>query len=345
MQNAISFKEFDSLDDKTCIQINTFLKENKFNYNTLFSSPIWINKAIQNYDVNFKIILFFNNDKLIGTHLRFCEYRGYIRISNYNKAIKPFFSYGFKFFFPYTIWKIPILLSKTISKEQVIEIHEAFETIIKKEKHVKFSPLEIENYTKFENKYISYWATYLLNLKSKSYDEVFSKYSRSLKRSLKHINNQSEICCQRLDFSDWFKVKKYVDWVKVAQKMTGKKFKYDTKTLIQENESFNRQGFTYEIFIATSNDTDIHGSLAIYGDSNYINEFEANTSLEANKLNARIHDLIRDSVIKFCLKKGIQYYDFSGFNPNEDRSSKEEGIKFGKSKFNATEIKYPIVNW
>ena len=64
MQNAISFKEFDSLDDKTCIQINTFLKENKFNYNTLFSSPIWINKAIQNYDVNFKIILFF--EKLIA---------------------------------------------------------------------------------------------------------------------------------------------------------------------------------------------------------------------------------------------------------------------------------------
>ena len=88
----------------------------------------------------------------------------------------------------------------------------------------------------------------------------------------------------------------------------------------------------------------ILGSLTIYGDSCYVTEAEANTSIEAKLLGVHVHDLLRDSIVKFCFENNIRFYDLAGFNPRRRSSNKELGIKFSKSKFNAQEYKYLILN-
>ena len=344
MLKDITLHEYAKLDNETESQLNKFLSENNSQFNTLFTSPIWIKKTLNSYDIDYKFVMFFKDYELIAVHLRFNEYRGYIRVSNYNFMTRILISPILKKIFSYTIWKNPIIFKQDLSKADRNHVNHNFESMINKINHVKFSPIDSSRENKFNNNFVSDWASYIFDFQGKSYSDIRSLYSRNLKRSLNSIKNNPNIHCKRLNFSAQNEVEKYVNWVKIAQKNTGKRFKYNVDNLIQENKYFNIQGFTYEIFIATNN-TEILGSLAIYGDANYVNEFEANASLKAKKSKFMIHDLIRDNVVEFCLKKGILTYDLSGFNPSEDRSKIEEGIKFGKSKFHAEEFKYKILNW
>ncbi|MDC1387050.1 hypothetical protein N8384_06620 [Candidatus Thioglobus sp.] len=344
MLKEITFQEHGILNGEITDQVNIFLRENNYQINTLFTSPAWINKTLNSYDIDYKFVMFFKDYDLIAVHLRFNEYRGFIRISNYNFMTRILILPILKKLFSYTIWKNPIIFKQDLSQAERNYINHNFELIINKINHVKSSPIDSSRKNQFNNNFVSDWATYIFDFEGKSYSDIRSLYSRNLNRSLNSIKNNPNIHCKRLNFSVQNDVEKYVNWVKIAQKNTGKRFKYNVDTLIQENKYFNLQGFTYEVFIATNN-TEILGSLAIYGDAHYVNEFEANASLKAKKSKFMIHDLIRDSVVEFCLKKGILIYDLSGFNPSEDRSKKEEGIKFGKSKFHAEEFKYKILNW
>jgi len=343
--NNISYAEYDQLDHENTILLENFLKENNFELNTLFLSPSWIYKTINQYDVAFRLIFFFQDDNVIGVHLRFNEFRGHIRISNYNFVIRSFITPILKKFFSYTIWKYPLLLKNNLTNDALEYVNDCFELIIKNIEHVTLSPINDKRINKFNHKYVSKWATYILDLRSKEYSDVLSSYSKSLKKSIRKYRNNKDINCEKLNFCNKEEVDFFINWVKIAQKTTGKKIKHDTKALVKFRNELVENGFVYEIFIAKLKNKDILGSLVIYGDDNFVNEAEANASIVAKEMKVMVHDLLRDDVVMHCLDCGIGFYDLSGFNPKESISNKEQGIRFGKSKFRGNEVQYPILNW
>ena len=343
--NNISYAEYDQLDHENTILLENFLKENNFEVNTLFLSPAWINQISNLYNIAFKFIFFFQDDKIIAVHLRFNEFRGYIRISNYNFITRSLVTPIIKKFFSYTIWKYPLLLKNNLENDAFEYVNDCFESIIKNIEHVTLSPIIDKRINKFNHKDVSKWATYILDLRFKKYSDVFSSYSRSLRSSVRKSRNNTNIECQKLDFSNKEEVQFFVNWVKVAQKTTGKKIKYDVENLVQFRNELVQNGFVYEVFIAKLSNKKILGSLVIYGDDNFVNEAELNASIVAREMKVMVHDLLRDEIVKYCIDFGIGFYDLSGFNPNANRSNKEEGIRFGKAKFNANEFQYPIINW
>ncbi|WP_435189540.1 hypothetical protein ACMAZA_01915 [Pseudothioglobus sp. nBUS_23] len=340
----ISFIEYDGLNKKNSLILEKFLSENDFELNTLLISPIWISKLITKYNISCQLIIFYEKDEVIAFHIRLNEFRGYIRVRNYPFLMRSLLTPILKLFFSYSMWRYSLITKQNISSENLQYINNCLEISINRIRHVKFSPIYDTQNTNFDNKEISKWATYIVNLRSKTYFDINTLFSRSLKRSLKKIRNNTSITCERLDFSDKKTVKNFVNWVQIIQKNTGKKIKYDAEILIQDQKDFSDKKFIYEIFLVKLNLDTILGSMVIYGDRNYVNEAELNISLDAKKMNIICQDLIRDEVIKFCIKNGVSFYDLSGFNPNKNRSKKEEGIRFGKAKFNANEFHYSILN-
>jgi hypothetical protein len=343
--NDISFIEYDQLNKENSTIIEKFLSENNFELNTLLISPIWVSKLINQYDISCHLIIFYEKDEVIAFHVRHNEFRGYIRVRNYALLIRSFLTPILKLFFSYSMWRYSLIVKENVSNENLKYINNCLELSIDEIKHIKFSPVYDNQNMRFDNKKISKWATYILDLRSKAYSDIYALFSRSLKRSLKKSRNTPSIHCERLDFSDKKMVVNFVNWVEIVQKTTGKKLKHDADKLIKDKSDFSDKKFIYEIFLLKLNKESILGSMVIYGDSNYVNEAELNISIDAKKMNIISQDIIRDEVIKFCIKNGVSFYDFSGFNPNKNRSKKEEGIRFGKAKFNANEFHYSILDW
>ncbi len=344
MELSVEIFESNYLDPSKVICVDNFLKKNHFACNTLFASPVWAKKISRTYDIEYSWVIFYKDEDIVAAHLHFDEYRGFIRFANYHAVLQAIIKPIVMKFFSYKSWKTPLLLDNNLDQQDSLYIEKYLEGILEKLPHVTFSPMNYIHSNKLRS-LSNDWSTYIFDFSDKTYNGVFSAYSRSLKRSLKGIDNSFDIECFRLDFNNAEEVNNFIKWVSIEQSSTGKMFIYDLKTLVADKKLFLGSGYIYEIFIAINSNKSILGSLTVYGDSNYITEAEANASIESKNMKIFIHDFLRDKVVKFCFDENIQFYDLAGFNPKNARSDKEEGIKFAKSKFKANEIKYSELNW
>lgn len=329
-----SLKDF---EDK----INLFLKENIQAYNSVFLSPVWAKKIYHTYRFEYQWTVFFLNKDIIAIHLTFEEYRGREKLSKIPIFLRKLLIPFIKFFFTFESWKSPLFVKKNLSRENILYIKNIFVEKLKLKKSVKFSPLLKEHSALLPS---IQWATYRFNFENLSYFDVFSNYSRSLKRSLKKTSFNKLYVCRILDLDNLKEVKRYIDWVNIVQKTTNKAFIYNAESLMNEKKQFNKNDFVYEIFIMENKEKLFFGSLTLYGDKYFVTEAEANVSLEAKNLKILVHDFLRDHIVKYCFDHNIKFYDLAGFNPNKKITNKESGIKFAKQKFNAEKLKYDLFN-
>lgn len=333
------------LDPSIKEDINHFLKINNSLSNNIYMSPAWARRIYSIYGVNSEWTIYLKNSEIIGCHLIFDEYRGSLLFLRKPRFIKIAIHSLLRNLFSYNTWKVPLLLLENISFEDENKIISDFDKRITKLKNVKISPIANRHREEINGRKIS-WATYIFDFERKDYNDISSNYSRSLKRSLKDSFLNFDLEVQVLDFSNDVDVDNFCNWVISAQKLTGKSFIYDKKTLNLSNSIFQEDGYIYRIFILFDKGRGIIlGSLTIYGDGNCVTEAEANSSIEAKIDGLHVHDILRDGVVRFCIENGNRRYDLAGFNPGENLTEKEVGIKFSKKKFKAPEKKYLNLNW
>jgi len=314
-------------------QINNFILLNSENQNSLFISPVFASDYSKRYKIEFEYIVFISDKKIYALKLIFNEYKLYQRLVN-KKIISFFLKPLLKKFFPKKKWFIPILFSKEISKSNKQEINLIYKKYINN-KNIYRSPInndfDVDNY--------SIWGTYILDLSFRKYEDIFKNYKNSLKKSIKAFSLNTEFTVRKIDILNKKDLNRYISWVENIQKRYRKTTVYECKSITEYKYKLNSQNFIYEIFVLQNSIEDIFSSLTIYGDSEYVNEYDVNYSRDIKYTNFSTHDILRNEAIKFCLDNQIRFFDFSGFNPNAKKGTKGFNIKFSKSKFNGN-IKY-----
>ena len=323
--------------------ILSFLKKGNFPFNTIFISPAWAEKIYQTYGFEYQWMVFFLDGRISALHLSFTEYRGREKISYLPVFVQKILLPLAKSVAPYKSWKTPLLIDSALPHEENVRIVKSFVEEVRQFKSVRFSPAPDNMYDNLLP-FIE-WSTYRFDFVNNSYADIYSRYNRSLKRALKKISNNPLYTCKRLDFSSRVEVQNFINWVNVEQKNTGKAFIYQADALMRDKVSFTRYDYIYEVFFLECKDKGFLGSLTLYGDKCFVTEAEANASTVSKDLDIFAHDFLRDAVVRFCLDKGIRFYDLAGFNPNQNITRKEQGIKFAKKKFNAKEVSYLSLNW
>jgi len=329
----IKSSELTSNDEE---KINNFLFSEIFLSNTIFMSPAWAHKNQKNYNIDSFFYLFLVDNEIVAMNLISLEYRGYMRFCRDSSGIRLLIKKILKIFTKYIIWKTPMLISKKIIPENRLLLLKKFEVAINSlEIKIKHSPVFFNTFCDSS----SIWGTFLIDLRSGNYQEIYNSFTRSLRRSLRKKDGLS---IKNLNFFNKDELNKYCDWASISQVNSDKNFLYTPTILLDQKNNFSRSGFIYEIFIVEDAKNNLLGSMAIYGDSNYVTEAEAITCKKEN-LGINIHDLIRNQIIIYCIDNKISYYDLAGFNPHKQISKKEQNIYFAKSKFRCGEILFNVV--
>ena len=334
-------KKYNNKTLNSCIiaKINHFIHANSENLNSLFISPIFANDYIKKYNLDYEYLIFMSNNEICALKLIFFQYKFYERLAhNHNFIIfivKPFL----KFLFPKKKWFIPILFSKNISLLKKNKINE-----IKKKQYLNNNIYRspINNDIHIQNSLI--WSTYIIDLSFKNYKQIYNNYNNSLKKNIKAFLKTYDVSVSRINIYNPQDLDRYVSWVKKVQKRYRKSIVYDSKSILAYKYNLDSLNFIFEIFILQNSVNEIFSSLTIYGDKNYVNEYEVNYLINYKKIKFSTHDILRDEAIKYCLNNDINFFDFSGFNPYSKKGTKEYNIKFSKSKFNGKIKNFKLLN-
>ena len=90
----------------------------------------------------------------------------------------------------------------------------------------------------------------------------------------------TEFTVHKIDILNKKDLNRYISWVENIQKRYRKNNVYECKSITEYKYKLNSQNFIYEIFVLQNSMEDIFSSLTIYGDSEYVNEYDANYSLD-----------------------------------------------------------------
>lgn len=327
-----------NLDLKIISQINNFIILNSEGHNSLFISPVFASDYSKRYDIDFEYLVFFSEDKICALKLFFKEFKFYQRLAN-KKIISFFVKPLLKIFCTKIKWFIPILFDREIAKLNKNKINLIYLNFINN-KSIYRSPINMDLYV--DNSFI--WGTYILDLSFKKYEDIYKNYKNSLKKSIRAYSLNTEYTVHKINILNKKDLNRYISWVKNIQKRYRKSIIYEYKSIIDYKIELNSQNFIYEIFVLQDSLEDIFSSLTIYGDRKYVNEYEANYSLKIKKINFSTHDILRNEAVKYCLDNNIKFFDFSGFNPNAKKYSKDSNISFSKSKFNGNSKYFKLIN-
>lgn len=330
-----------NLNNNLLKEIENFINENSNRINSLFISPVFADDNFNKYKVDYAYNIYFLNDEIVALKLIFFEYKFYQRIIKLNKYIQNFLRFFLKLFFSKKKWLIPLLIQEDLNKNYRMQIILLYKNSISKYKKIYKSPISVN----IENKKkIIRWATYLLDLSNQNYKLVYSGYKKTLKKNLKTFSKNENYYYTTINFFDKKLLLKYIEWIKKTQKRYGKNIHYSYENIINYKKKLLEKNFYFEIFLLMTKNNQILASLTIFGDKNYINEYEVNYSLINNKLNFSLHDILRDKAIKFAINNDIKFYDFSGFNPSPNVNTKDYNITFSKSKFNGKIVEFSLIN-
>jgi len=331
-------ESYELLKNALIIEIEKFLLKANSKFNPLFSSPLWANRLNELFFFKFRFLVIRDDNDIVALHLIFEGYRGYARISKFPLYFRYilhkilFLFCGYQTCYNFIVFKKNINQSKINESKKLI-----YNNIQSHGKKMANFPI-YNNDTKYfdlQKLNILKWGTYILNFSDSSYEDVFNKYKRSAKKPI-NLARSKGIQVRRLTDLD---LQKYIVWLKLNQKVTGKNYLVSEKSLKKDLYLLRKSGYINEIFVAYFNNH-ILGSLGIWGFGNFISEYGVNISSYAKKNKIYVQELIKDEIIKYCFKNDIKYYDLSGFNPNKNASDKAKSIKFFKEKFNGVKITY-----
>ena len=333
-----------NVDQKKELELENFIINSNYVFNPLFSTPLWARRLKKLLDFNYEYLIIKEKEKqeLIALHLILYGYRGFARFRKHPYILKKGAIFFSKIFFSYITWYNFILFKNNLDEDLKLKCKRIiYEYIQNKNMKILNSPIYEGDERFFNSRKIKEWGTYILNFKNRSYNEIYSSFKRQARRSIEKARGQG-IYVKTLDIHDENELNNFIKFLKSAQKVTGKGYKINNNDIIKEYDFFSQKNYIYEIFLAYYKD-EIHGSLGVWGFNDYISEHGVNYSKFAKKNKLYLQDIIKDEIVKFSLKNGINYYDLSGFNPNKNASQKEKNIKRFKKKFNGEEIIYKIV--
>lgn len=333
----MQLKIYTKLSKELIKKVELFLNSNSSVLNPLFSSPLWAERLENLIGFKYKFLLIEKNDEIYALHLVFEGFRGYSKINKLPKPLHKIARFYSKSFYGYLNWYNLIVFSESLTEEKKEEMKKLIYDNIYNYK-LQSSPIYKDDTCYFNNQSVSKWGTYILDVYGKTYEEIFLSFKRQAKRPIKKTKEQG-VTVKLLKVDD---TEKYIKWLKENQKETGKFYKIDLKNFQKEFELFNKDSYIYEIFVAYQDDV-ILGSLGIWGYNDFISEWGVYQSKLVREKKLYVQDVIKDSIIKYMFENNIRYYDFAGFNPNEDASPKEIAIKQFKAKFSGVENIYNTV--
>ncbi len=331
---------YDNLTEELTEYIESFLLQNNSIFNPLFSTPLWAKRLKDDLNFKYEFIIVKERGEIVAFHLIFEGYRGYAKINKLPIIIRDVAKLYAKTFYGYINWNNFIVFKDTISDLDKLEAKRLIYNHIK-QKNIKIqnSPIDQEDETFFNKKNISSWGTYIIDIKDKNYEEVYNNFRRQARKSIEKTLNEGVIV-KSLSSNEF---ETYVKWIEENQKETGKSYKIDLNSMIDEFNIFNENGYVYEIFVAYKNNM-ILGSLGIWGYGNYISEFGVYQSKYARENKLYVQDVIKNSIIQYMFEKNIRYYDLAGFNPSDESDLKEKSIRQFKEKFNGKEFLYNTIS-
>lgn len=331
---------YDNLTEKLTKDIESFLLQNSSILNPLFSTPLWAKRLKDNLNFKYEFIIVKERRDIIALHLIFEGYRGYVKINKLPIIIRDVAKLYAKTFYEHITWNNFIVFKDTISDLDKLETKRLIYNYLK-QKNIKIqnSPIDKGDDTFFNKKDISSWGTYIIDIKDKSYEEVYRSFKRQARRPIEKTLSEG-VTVKTLSANN---VEPYVKWVEKNQKETGKSYKIDLDSMIEEFNVFNKNGYIYEIFVAYKKDI-ILGSLGVWGYGNYISEFGVYQSKYAKENKLYVQDVIKNSIVQYMFEKNIRYYDLAGFNPSDESDLKEKSIRQFKEKFNGKEFLYNTIS-
>lgn len=329
----------ESLNKDLTTKIENFLLQNNSTFNPLFSSPVWAKrlKELLNFDYEYLIVK--ESDEIIALHLIFKGYRGYAKINNLPVVLKGFAKQYAKLFYGYINWYNFIIFKDDLQDTKKEDSKKLiYETITQKNTKIQNSPIYSEDEKFFDTTKVSNWGTYIIDLENKTYEEVYASFKRQAKRPIKNAKEQG-IYVEKLKLDN---IEQYANWLIENQQETGKAYKVDVNIMKKEFNTFNKENYTYEIFVAYK-DNMILGSLGIWGYRNYVSEFGSYQSRYAKENKLYAQDIIKDKIIQYAIENNIWFYDLAGFNPSPESSKKENAIRNFKEKFQGREFIYKTI--
>ncbi len=334
----MKLETYRSVSNDLVVEIEDFLQKSISKFNPLFSSPLWAYRLKKLIFFEYRFLIVRDRKEIQALHLVFEGYRGYTRVKKLPFFLQNIFRkililfYGYQSWYNFIVFKKNLSLSKLEESKNLI-----YKDIVNHRLRVFKSPIFDGDIKYFDNigLQVSKWGTYILSFLDKTYQEINTNYKNSVKKPIKQTIAKG-VYIKRLQETE---IKQYVDWLRLNQKVTGKKYYVSEEMVKRDLMLMKKNNYVGEIFVAYL-DGVILGSLGIWGFGNFVSENGVNISLYSKKNKIYVQELIKDEIVKYCFKNNIKYYDLSGFNPSEAASDKEKAIKFFKEKFNGVEVVY-----
>ena len=331
---------YENLTDSQIKEIENFLLTNKSQFNPLFSTPLWAMRLKRIIGFEYEFLAVKKENKILALHTIFEGYRGFVKIKKLPIGIKGIVKFYARFFYGYVSWDNFIVFNNEITtpdKDDAKRI--IYHHLAQKEKKCLASPIYDGDEIFFKNKKVAKYGTYLLEFEGKTYEEIYNMFRRSARRSIEKTLEQDVYVKRLIEEKE---VLQWIEWLREAQRETGKSYRIDTSEVFQEFECFKKESYHYEIFVAYQGN-EILGSMGIWGFGDFITEFGVNQSKVAKERKLYVQDVIKNEIVKYCFDRGIKFFDLAGFNPGENLTEKEKSIKQFKEKFRGTEILYSMI--
>jgi len=335
----MNLSTYRSLDDKLIKEIDDFLILGETLLNPLYSSPLWALRLKKIIKFNYIFLVLRQNNQVRAVQLVFQGYRGYQKIDKLPSYIRLFARFFARIFFGYHMWFDSTVFLNNESNQNKKIIKKIIYAELVKFQNLRESPVWGEDQVFFPKKKSLSWGTFLIHIPENSYEAVFSKFNANTRRQIRNIKLKG--CYVRELNSD--NLEEYSKWLKVNQGVTGKSNRIDVELIKYDLDIFNKANYIYKVFIAY-NDGRMLGSLSIWGFGDYVVEHGVYRSKSAKDNQYNEQDLLKDWAIRFALENNVTIFDLGGFNPNNNISKKEEGIKNYKKKFGGDEILYNNVS-
>lgn len=185
---------------------------------------------------------------------------------------------------------------------------------------------------------VSKWATFLINFKGLTSDDIWNKFDNSVRKNVKKCD-ELDVVVKRINDEEIDKY--YLPILAEHRKRMGFEmpFVYPQQQLWSK---FKNEGVISETFVAFRNEVPISG-LGVLATGGKIKEFAVAQSevVFTDKIPAQ--DLIKWEIVKWGIEQKEDSYDLSGVSPNPT-DDKEKGIRKFKEKFAGDYYEYMVVN-
>ena len=329
------------LQEHDVLRIERYLGVSGGSFNPLYSSPRWAQRMFQRYSIEYSFLIVEGESNEILALLLLQEgFRGWERLRNYNFLLRKCCIFFSKLLFKYAYWMAPLVTHPTLSREDISRCKNLiYGAAIRQSRCINASPIIAGDDIYFPGFEFTSWATSIVDLSS-GLDEALNKFKRQASRPIAHAEKVG-VVVRQADAGDMIAVSNFMNlYANYNNKLF---FDKSLINLIKDFQDLNDSEYHYSIFTALHQEQ-IIGVMGIYGYGGFISEWGVFNSPVAKAQKLYPQDLIKKSILQYCIQNRVKKYDLSGFNPGYSISDKELGIKNFKRKFGGSDFIYLLVS-